>query len=527
MNSEYYQYVDSRKMYKDIVDNMIIKDANTVRNSLNLQYSRNDNLVYFLKDFCNKSLKSDLSNQYNMCRIYEWSVNLADLIAIHSNDNEDVVAGDIWNILKSPKPKKFKGLRSIPNIIDILSNNTLFFPSIIDFINIFKKEYNLGKEFDNDSITILVNCCSTNMNVHFYSKRNIALTIIDILLDYYNTRQNYKGISYRINIVNKKFEIDKLRKMVLNSYDMFNDRFGTIENFNYSIFDIEEDNIMINPWGPRKKRDYVDCDKGNEIKNLGSGTFGDVFLKNIDNVNFAVKEFIKFDNYLSEIVNFNGIDNDFIIKPLGYGKQCITFKPYYMDISDYFYDLHWSKKEIDYILIQSFMYQILKGLYYLHTNCIAHLDLKPDNILMGQDGYIVLADLGASMHYGVPTLISQRTFTTLIYAPPEALEGFFFKPTKISPPAVDIWSLGCVFAFMLLREPLFFQEREKILNVVNETLDIVEETGTWSTIIPIIEAGSIEDQFLNLMLQRDFKKRATVDELLHHDYIQDFADKYF
>ena len=65
-------------------------------------------------------------------------------------------------------------------------------------------------------------------------------------------------------------------------------------------------------------------------------------------------------------------------------------------------------------------------------------------------GNIKLADFGLARAFGVPVRNFTHEVVTLWYRPPEILLG-----EKIYSTAVDIWSLGCIFAEMLTKKPLF------------------------------------------------------------------------
>jgi len=52
--------------------------------------------------------------------------------------------------------------------------------------------------------------------------------------------------------------------------------------------------------------------------------------------------------------------------------------------------------------VRSFMYQLLKGTAYCHSNRVLHRDLKPQNLLINRKGELKLGDFGLARAFGVP-----------------------------------------------------------------------------------------------------------------------------
>eukprot|EP01040_Poterioochromonas_malhamensis_P002350 gene2350-2497_t len=115
--------------------------------------------------------------------------------------------------------------------------------------------------------------------------------------------------------------------------------------------------------------------------------------------------------------------------------------------------------------IKSYMKMILNGMEYLHHNFILHRDLKPANLLIGRDGQIKIADFGLARNHSSPENMTSEVVTRW-YRPPELLFGATFYSS-----GVDMWSVGCIFAEIVLRIALFpgnsdIEQLGKIFNVL-------------------------------------------------------------
>ncbi len=114
------------------------------------------------------------------------------------------------------------------------------------------------------------------------------------------------------------------------------------------------------------------------------------------------------------------------------------------------------------------MFELLKGLDYCHSKRIVHRDLKPQNILVDLNGSLKIADFGLSRVMSHPLKPLTRDIVTLWYRSPEILLGCDKYSTS-----VDIWSLGCIFAEMYLRKPLFQGDSQ-----IGQLMKIFEILGT-------------------------------------------------
>ena len=101
-------------------------------------------------------------------------------------------------------------------------------------------------------------------------------------------------------------------------------------------------------------------------------------------------------------------------------------------------------------VVRRFMLQLCDGLKYCHSHRVLHRDLKPQNLLIDKDANLKLADFGLARAFGVPLRTYTHEVVTLWYRAPEILLGGRQYST-----GVDMWSVGCIFAEMCTRKPLF------------------------------------------------------------------------
>ena len=121
---------------------------------------------------------------------------------------------------------------------------------------------------------------------------------------------------------------------------------------------------------------------------------------------------------------------------------------------------------------QFFLYQMLRGLKYIHSARVFHRDLKPKNILANSDCKLKICDFGLARpaFNDMPQTVFWTDYVaTRWYRAPELCGSFFAKYS----PAIDIWSIGCIFAEVLLGKPLFPGR-----NVVHQLELITDLLGT-------------------------------------------------
>uniref|UniRef100_A0A1D1YH49 Cyclin-dependent kinase G-2 n=1 Tax=Anthurium amnicola TaxID=1678845 RepID=A0A1D1YH49_9ARAE len=193
--------------------------------------------------------------------------------------------------------------------------------------------------------------------------------------------------------------------------------------------------------------------------------------------------------------------------------------------------------------VKCLMLQLLEGINYLHDNWVLHRDLKTSNLLLNNRGELKICDFGLSRQYGSPLKPYTHLVVTLWYRAPELLLG-----AKEYSTAIDMWSLGCIMAELLAKEPLFsgkteFDQLDKIfrtlgtpnekiwpgfaklpgvkVNFIKQPYNRLREKfppTSFSGRPTLSEAGF---DLLNKLLTYDPEMRITAEEALNHDWFRE------
>ena len=76
--------------------------------------------------------------------------------------------------------------------------------------------------------------------------------------------------------------------------------------------------------------------------------------------------------------------------------------------------------------------------------------------MINKDGVLKLADFGLARAFGIPVKNFTHEVVTLCYRAPDILMG-----SKDYNTSVDIWSVGCIFAEIVTKRPLFQGKNEE------------------------------------------------------------------
>merc|ERR1712168_1202346 len=116
-----------------------------------------------------------------------------------------------------------------------------------------------------------------------------------------------------------------------------------------------------------------------------------------------------------------------------------------------------------------FLYQILRGLKYIHSANVLHRDLKPSNLLLNTTCDLKICDFGlarvADPEHDHTGFLTEYVATRWYRAPEIMLNSKGYSK------AIDIWSVGCILAEMLSNRPLF--PGKHYLDQLNRILEVL------------------------------------------------------
>ncbi|KAJ3329130.1 Cyclin-dependent kinase catalytic subunit [Gonapodya sp. JEL0774] len=185
-------------------------------------------------------------------------------------------------------------------------------------------------------------------------------------------------------------------------------------------------------------------------------------------------------------------------------------------------------------LIKRLLRQLIQGLESCHERRILHRDLKPQNLLIDSRGTLKIADFGLARGFGIPLRTYTHEVVTLWYRAPEVLLGSRHYSTGL-----DMWSVGCIFAEMCNRSPLFPGDSEidqlfrifRILGTPTEAVwpgvsslpDYKDTFPSWSKrplseFVKTLDANGLD--LLEQLLTYDPAKRISARRALLHPYFQ-------
>ncbi|KAN0033716.1 hypothetical protein ACTFIV_000180 [Dictyostelium citrinum] len=275
------------------------------------------------------------------------------------------------------------------------------------------------------------------------------------------------------------------------------------------------------------------------IKQVGQGTFGKVYeAKNQDNKRVAIKKVEKSNHFISreyDILKIVAHPNCLRILDMFYtAEDNKKMQNLVFDFIPYTLANLLKKRQLSISFIKVLFYQLCQAIKHIHSKAICHRDITPNNILLSSKGELTLADFGSAK-----ILESNHTSMSYIcsryYRAPELLVGCSNYTTKI-----DIWSIGCILAEMLIGKPLFpgtnsNDQLGRIIEVLGsptkDDMEAMKPSKPYHLQLPNINPKffeslhNVDDKTVVDLLSKIFifdpVKRASIDEIIAHPFLRD------
>ncbi|GMM30984.1 mitogen-activated protein kinase [Martiniozyma asiatica (nom. inval.)] len=193
------------------------------------------------------------------------------------------------------------------------------------------------------------------------------------------------------------------------------------------------------------------------------------------------------------------------------------------------------------LMIQSFIYQILCGIKYIHSADVIHRDIKPNNILVTAQGILKICDFGLARGINEKWMYdyNNKQITSYVatrwYRAPELILA-----KKLYGKEVDMWSIGCIIGELYGRKPLFIGNDSikqiieicKVLGAPNR--EIIQSFKSksavsfffeqpcfhkrdWGLVYPLMPLDC--QTLIDNLLMWNPKKRYTAEQALNHSFL--------
>ncbi|EMS61932.1 Mitogen-activated protein kinase 5 [Triticum urartu] len=177
-------------------------------------------------------------------------------------------------------------------------------------------------------------------------------------------------------------------------------------------------------------------------------------------------------------------------------------------------------------------YVLLRGLKYIHSANVIHRDLKPSNLLLNANCDLKICDFGLARPSSESDMMTEYVVTRWYRAPELLLNSTDYSA------AIDVWSVGCIFMELPGRDHMHQMRliTEVIGTPTDDDLGFIrnEDARRYMRHLPQFPRRSFPGQFpkvqpaaldlIERMLTFNPLQRITVEEALEHPYLERLHD---
>lgn len=409
-------------------------------------------------------------------------------------------------------------------------------------------------KYSNDSgYSDIISCCSNLLkyvisHTYFYkyTRFNLALSIFKLSLDSNNSKLNFTFTHFltkMLDIYNYNIDYDFISSI---SEDIILKQAKTIIPFtsNNKIYNFVTSAQVLNN------------SKLVKTSLLGIGSYGVVNKLSDPSTElfYAQKVFHCNKSMSFEYLNSISHKHPNILTPLKSSNNSIIFDHKPMSLLTY---INCVKEPMSEPLLKSYTFQLLKALQYLHNNQFTHRDIKPDNILICNEGSIFLIDFGISSvrnnmvpisdflytkEYAGPEMINTRSISShyvdtdfFIGSIPQAKKPSEDEIGSSRPPEEvrmgnpssnypnyyidayfsDIWHIGAVICDMMTGKIFKFGD------IISEIKISQIDSQSYITDNKILSPD--QKEFLCFIMKPRPTDRPTSEDIMNHKYLSDVS----